>query len=89
MTTNFANLVTSSTKSNGLFLVSGGKDKFEREAWYYVKVEPFKESMFQREISKGKINLREYGEVIESGFGTKPPERIKNKMKEEYNFTTD
>ena len=81
----FASLVSTSRNSN-IFLVSGGKDKFERDAWYYVKVEPFKTSLFQRDISKGKINLTEYGEILESGFGKTPPDNIKQKMKDEYNF---
>lgn len=66
--------------------MSGGQDKFERDAWYYVQVDKFKISLFQREISKGKINLQEYGEILESGFGKVPPDSIKKKMKDEYNF---
>lgn len=81
----FTDLVKT-TRSGNIFLVSGGKDKFERDAWYYVKVEPFKISLFQRDISKGKINLSEYGEILESGFGKTPPDDIKKKMKDEYNF---
>lgn len=84
---NFASLVSTSRNSN-IFLVSGGKDKFERDAWYYVRVEPFKISLFQRDIMHGKINLVEYGEILESGFGKTPPESVKQKMKDEYNFTT-
>ena len=84
----FANLVTT-TRSGNMFLVSGGKDKYGREAWYFISVEPFKASIFQKEIKKGKINLLDYGTILESGFGKTPPEEAKRRIKEKYNFTAE
>ena len=77
---------TKSSRTSNIFLVTGGQDKSGRDAWYYVLVEPTKVGSFQEKIKSGSINLIDYGEIVDSGFGKYPPENVQQKMKEEYNF---
>ena len=62
-------------------------DKTGEDAWYIMKVEKMKEQIFLKEVTSGPVNLLDYGDILESGYGTKVPDVIKEKVKEEYNFT--
>ena len=37
-------------------------------------------------VMDGIFNLKDYGEIIASGFGHTPSETIRKKLKDEYNF---
>ena len=83
---NFIEKVETKRSGENIFLVTGGKDKLSREAWYYIQVDKIKTNLFQKNIKLGKVNLGEFGKIIHSGFGINPPEEIKKIMKEKYNF---
>lgn len=56
------------------------------DAWYYVRVKAGMMDRLIKDVSKGGVNLLEYGEIIKSGFGQNPPQEVKDAMKAEYNF---
>ena len=69
-----------------IYLVRG-KDTTHRLAWYYVSVDPAKWLDFKDREGTPNLKLTEFGKVLYSGYGQDPPEVIKQKMKDEYNFT--
>lgn len=73
---------TQRSRSDLVYLVRG-KDK-GRKAWYYVLVDPMKLSLFLKKIETGSLNLEEYGEILISGWGTDPPETVKQRITSEY-----
>ncbi|XP_078383072.1 uncharacterized protein LOC144665666 isoform X2 [Oculina patagonica] len=56
-----------------LFLVRG-KDK-GRPAWHYVMVEKPLLGLFHKRTNGGKLDVADFGTVVESGWGENPPER--------------
>ena len=60
-----------------------GKDK-GRQAWYYVLVDQLKVTLFLAMINRGSSNLEDYGEILFSGWGENPPEKVVAKIKKEY-----
>jgi hypothetical protein len=61
------------------------KDKNGERCFFYVFIDKDKVDKFRKIPKKTKLDLLDYGKVVESGFG-EPSEEIKKKMKEEYNF---
>ena len=70
--------------SNGekVFLVTGNEDG--KPAWYYVKVSKKKMPFYENAIKRGSLDLREYGQIIDAGWGKNPPEKIVKKMESKY-----
>lgn len=69
-------------QSDLVYLVTG-TDR-DKSAWYYVLVDRLKVRMFLQAMKSTSINLDDFGQVIYSAYGEKPPEDITNKVKEEY-----
>ncbi|GEM_PF-1081472 len=84
--TSFAQKISNFRESQNIYLVQGGKDKTGRPAWFFLKVEALKLRSFLQKIKTGAINLIEYGEVIESGYGDAPNESVLQKMHDKYGF---
>ncbi|AHX11273.1 hypothetical protein NHE_0315 [Neorickettsia helminthoeca str. Oregon] len=70
-------------RSDCVYLVRG-KDR-DRAAWHYVLVDKVKKEMFLAAAKSGSLDVKDYGEVLYSGWGEDPPEHIKKKIDEEYN----
>lgn len=63
------------------------KDSTGRWAYYFVLVEPPRESAFMQAIeSKGTIDLEDFGKVIASCYGEEPNEEVRTYLKEKYDF---
>jgi len=62
-----------------------GTDK-GRDAWYYVLLHSSCKEQFNSSFKGDRINLAEQGIVVYSGWGNKPPDKIKEKMQA---FTQD
>lgn len=73
-------------RGNMIYLVSGGKDKTHQPAWYFVRVDAPKTRAFLNAVRSGAIELAQYGEVIESGYGVEPPQAILSYMRAEHGF---
>lgn len=82
----FAEKVAKSKGAAEVFLVTGGSDNSGRKAWYFIRVDSPKVSAFHRAIKSGNINLDEYGEILDSGYGEQPPESVKQFMRDKYGF---
>ncbi|MFM9890248.1 MAG: hypothetical protein ACKVOE_06365 [Rickettsiales bacterium] len=69
-----------------IYLVTGGRDHTGRPAWYYIDVLPHRKLQFERVLRSGAMSLTEYGTILQSGYGTKPPQQTIAFMKQEYGF---
>ncbi len=71
-----------SSRNELLWLVRG-KDR-GMDCWHYILVEKSKLPMFKVRVKTDFIQLDDYGQVIESGWGKNPPEEIEKKIKEQF-----
>lgn len=63
------------------------KDSTGRWAYYFVLVEPARESAFMKAIEgDGMIDLEDYGKVIASCYGEEPNDEVKALLKDKYGF---
>lgn len=73
----FSSLVSNQDKY--LYKILGKDSVSGRDSWWIVRVFPNKEIIFSKIIAKGNLNLADYGEVLDSGFGTAVPDAILTK----------
>ncbi|MBN65946.1 MAG: hypothetical protein CMM94_00040 [Rickettsiales bacterium] len=63
------------------------KDSTGRWAYYFVLVEPPRESAFMQAIEgDGTIDLEDFGKVIASCYGEEPSQEVKDFLKDKYDF---
>ena len=55
-----------------------------REAWWILKLLPAKQEIYKIRVKQNEINLGEFGEILQKGWGSEPPENILNFIKAEY-----
>ena len=71
-----------------IFLVRG-QDANGDNAWYYILVDHGKRDAFREKGGVALLKLTDYGVILHSGFGEAPPEAMRQRMKDEYNFTSN
>lgn len=59
------------------------KDSDGRDCYYYLTSTPERMRMYEK-ARKGKFDLKDYGNIIASGYGKKPSAIVKNMLKEKY-----
>lgn len=82
----YAQRIDKQTQRQNIYLVTGGRDVSGKPSWYYVQVEPHLKLRFERAIKSGAMNVGEFGRIVESGYGEKPPELTRARMKRDYGF---
>lgn len=65
------------------------KDKEDRDCYFFVMCSHQKVDSCMEDGETGRINLEDYGKVLESGWGKEPSEEIKQIMRDKYNFDPD
>jgi len=59
-------------------------------AFYFVMLYPSMENKFLQEIKdKKNLDLEDYGKIIASCYGTEPNQKVKNFLKDKYDFDVD
>ncbi len=74
-----------SNRGDYIYLIRGDQDN--DKVWIYLMVEQDNIALFQRKleaIGKGEIDLNQHGEMLYSGFGERPPEKVVRDMRREY-----
>ena len=71
-------------RSQNVFLVRG-KDR-GRAAWHYVLVDNQKRELFLAATRSGSLDVADYGEVLESGWGEDPPKHVVKRIEDEFNL---
>ncbi len=56
------------------------KDGTNRQAWYYVLVNPTMLIEFKKKLMIGTLKLSQYGEIVASGYGDTVPDHVKTKL---------
>ena len=64
-----------------------GKDG-GRPAWHYVLLVDDEETIkiFHERVKQGRVDVADYGQVLESGWGKDPPNEVKDRMERNYNI---
>lgn len=63
---------------NDVWKVKGKDAPSGKDAWWIIRVHSHKRVLFSVRIPKGQLDLTDYGEILESGFGRDiPPETLK------------
>lgn len=58
------------------------------ECWFYLRVAPEKLPEYERSLKSGDFDVRDYGTILESDWGSYPPEDVVRFMQDEYGFQT-
>ena len=74
--------IVKTSRSDLLYIVRGKRDNWP--FWHYILVDKFRLPMFLVKSKSNLIDLNQYGEIIESGWGENPPEEISKKINERY-----
>ncbi|PFX13095.1 Serine/threonine-protein phosphatase 6 regulatory ankyrin repeat subunit B [Stylophora pistillata] len=61
-----------------------GKDR-GKPAWHYVRVQKALLPLFLRKTQGGSLDVADFGEVLKSGWGTDPPESVREEITEKVN----
>jgi hypothetical protein len=56
----------------------------EKSVWYFIEVSRLKEPLYQRIKPGSLMNLSDYGQVILSGYGLRPPQAVEDWIQEKY-----
>jgi len=65
-----------------VYLVRGKDDG--RLAWHYVLIYPARLESFKRQLVTGSLDVSDYGDVIESGWGGDPPANVTRAIERDY-----
>lgn len=73
-----------------LVVERGGEVRFIRAVeegtpcWFYMRIDPVKLREYEAGIDNGTLNIRDYGQILQSGWGAYPPEDIAAYMLEKH-----
>jgi hypothetical protein len=71
---------------HSVILVTGGKDHDGCSTWFFVKVPSAKLRAFERELKSGKMNLNDFGDILDSGYGEYPPAYVVTEMQTHFGY---
>ena len=69
-----------------LFYKVVATDTTNRRAYYFILLDKGKKEAFLKLTESDHFDLKDYGTIVESGYGEEPPEEIKQRLKEKYGF---
>lgn len=77
---------TKKREAERVYLVNGLDNERGYAVWQYVMLvdDEVTVEMFKEAVKQGRVDVREYGQVLESGQGDDPPNEIKDKLEREY-----
>ncbi|GEM_PF-1989303 len=58
------------------------------ECWFYLQLSPEQFADYEKNLRVGSMNIRDYGEILESGWGEYPPEDMVIYMQQTYGVIT-
>lgn len=65
------------------------KDKDGLDCYFFIMCDHAKVDKIMDDGKAGRVNLEEYGKILESGWGKDPSEEIKQIMRDKYDFDPD
>jgi hypothetical protein len=70
----------------GVYLIRGGQDSHGQDTWFFVDVPSPKRAAFLKAVRSGRLDVAQYGTVLESGFGKGPHPAIISRMQAEHGY---
>jgi hypothetical protein len=59
-------------------------------SWFFLKLDPIKRNAFDRAMNGTEVfDLKDFGEILHSGYGDGAPEELKQQMHDEYGVEYD
>lgn len=59
-----------------------------KPCWCYLRIEPAKWQAYKQALRQKFMNIRDYGEVLKTGWGEHPPAGVITYIHEEFGFET-
>ncbi|MCH2546489.1 MAG: hypothetical protein MK052_02610 [Alphaproteobacteria bacterium] len=59
-----------------------------RKCWFYLKLNPELLPLYEKALKSGDMNIRDYGEILHSGWGDYPSEEDITHMLDMHQYTT-
>lgn len=56
--------------------------------WFYLRIDPAKLPEYEAALKTGIMDIRDYGQILESDWGAQPPADVLRFMKDTYGFDT-
>ncbi len=66
-----------------------GQIGFGIQRYWFIMCSTNKYKILASKFGKEPVNLEEYGVIVASGYGHRPTDAVKKKLKEDYNFDAD
>ena len=60
----------------------------DKPCWFYLRIHPEKLMEYEQKLKTGNLNVRDYGQILESDWGNYPEQDVIGFMKDEYDFDT-
>jgi hypothetical protein len=57
-----------------------------RPAWFFVKLNPEQYSQYKKAIKSRSLELKDFGEIIASGWGEEAPKDVIDELKRQYDI---
>ena len=82
-------LLEEADKSVEMLVLVTGQRQDGRDFWAYAAIPPSKYTAFTEAEAKGNYRLNDYGRVLTSGDGQRPPSGLEQQLREKFNLSTD
>lgn len=56
--------------------------------WFYLRIDPTKLPDYEAALKNGEMDIRDFGQILESDWGAHPPADVVRFMKDTYGFET-
>jgi len=85
--TAFIHTLRQADRRMGIVELCSGKTAWGEDFYAYLNVSPSKYEEYKKaHIIGGAVDLTEYGEVLEAGFGSEPTKQVREQMAKKYNI---
>lgn len=74
---------------DSIMLLCQGRDTSNVAYWAYICMLPTHAELFAQARNRGRLDLEDYGTIIEYGQGEQPPPEVKKRMREQFGFQDD
>lgn len=74
---------------SSILVLCRGNNHAGRAFWVYMCMLPNQAELFCEARRQGRMDLEDYGTVLEFGEGAEPPPEVRERMRQEFGFRDD
>ncbi len=74
---------------SSIMVLCRGRDPKNVAYWAYVCMLPTQAELFAQARRRGRLDLEDYGTILEHGEGEYPPPEVKQRMHQQFGFRDD